>query len=107
MHIFIFSLGTHDVQGLLITSPSTGEIRVTGDFIQGSSATGVVIADLASSQIQFYLLTREQDQLKLDGTISNLVSGQHTVSAFVMDESGLPFTRTATIPQNVIVMKGN
>ena len=107
MSYVVFSSGTHDIHSVLVISPSPDEIRVTGEFIQGSTATGIVIADLVSSEIQFYLLIREKDQLELDDTISNLVSGQHTVSAFVMDESGLPFTRTATIPQNVIVMKGN
>ena len=99
--------GTHDIQGLLITSPLPGEIRVTGDFIQGSTATGVVIADLVLSDIHFYLLLRDNEQLELGGTISNLVDGQHTVSAFAVDKNGLPLSRTATIPQNVLVVKGN
>ena len=99
--------GTHDAQGLLVMSPNPGDIRVTGDFIQGSTATGVVIADLKSSEIYFYLLTREIEQLELDDTISNLVDGQHTVSAFIVGEQGLPFSRTATLPQSVLVVKGN
>ena len=103
--IFV-SLGTHDVQGLQFTSPDLGDMRVTGDFVQGSTATGVVIADLVSSEIHFYLLAREIEQLELDDTISNLVDGQHTVSAFVIDEQGFPFRRTATLPQNVLVVKG-
>lgn len=80
---------------------------MTGDFIQGSTATGVVIADLALSDIHFYLLSRDNEQLELDGTISNLVDGQHTVSAFAVDKNGLPLSRTATLPQNVLVVKGN
>ena len=103
----LFSSGTHDVQSILVISPTPGDIRVTGQFIQGSTATGVVIADISSSGIHFYLLARESDQLELDGTISSLVTGQHIVSAFVVNGSGLPFRRTATLPQNVLVMQGN
>ena len=103
----VFSLGTHDIQSILVTSPNPGDIRVTGQFIQGSTTTGVVIADILLSGINFYFLARENDQLELNGTISNLVTGQHVVSAFMADESGLPFIRTATLPQDVVVMQGN
>ena len=80
---------------------------MTGDFIQGSVVTGVVIADVSSSGIHFYLLARGNDQLELDSTISSLVNGQHTISAFVIEESGLPFSRAATVPHNVLVIEGN
>ena len=102
-----FSIGTYDVQSILVTSPNPGDIRVTGRLIQGSTATGIMITDVSSSGTRFYLLAREKDQLELDGIISNLISGQHIVSAFVVDESGLPFNRTATLPQEVLVMQGN
>ena len=103
----LFSSGTHDVQSILVTSPTPGDIRVTGQFIQGSTAASVVIADISSSGIHFYLLARESDQLELDGTVSSLVTGQHIVSVFVVNGSGLPFSRTAALPQNVLVMQGN
>ena len=64
----LFSSGTHDVQSILVTSLTPGDIRVTSQFIQGSTAAGVVIADISSSGIRFYLLARESDQLELDGT---------------------------------------
>ena len=80
---------------------------MTGEFIQGSTATGFVIAVLALSEINFYLLTSDRHKLELNGTISSVAGGEYYVSVFVMDENGLPFSRTATIPQNVTVIKGN
>ena len=106
MSSIIFS-GTHDVQNTSITSPIPSEIRVTGEFIQGSTATGVVIAVLALSEINFYLLTSDRRKLELNGTISSVAGGEYYVSVFVMDENGLPFSRTATIPQNVTAINGN
>ena len=80
---------------------------MTGYFIEGSTATGVVIAVLTTSKIYFHSITREQDQLHLEGNISTVVGGDHYVSVFVMVEDGLPFSRTATIPQVVSVVESN
>ena len=77
---------------------------MTGYFIEGSTATGVLIAILTTADINFNSITREQDQLHLEGTISNVGGGDHNVSMFVMEEDGLPFSRTATIPQVVSVV---
>ena len=50
---------------------------------------------------------KEIDSCNFDGTISNVVGGQHyNVSVFVVKENGFPFNRAATIPQVVVVVKG-
>ena len=68
-------------------------------------ATGVLIAVVTTSEIHFHLLTREMNELHLERNISNVVGGDHYVSAFVFEES-VPFNRTATIPKDVSVEKG-
>ena len=99
--------GTHDVQDVSITSPFPGVIRVTGHFIKGSTATGVMIAILNISEINFHLLIRDEHQLELNDTISSVESGEHTVSTFVVDENGLSVNSAAAVPQSVMVEKGN
>ena len=101
-HEAIF-LGTHDIQDISITSPSAGTIWITGNFIPDSPAVGIVVAVLNTSKISFYLLRREGNQLGNEGILSNIEGGQHMVSVFVVDRTGLPFNRAATIPQNVVV----
>ena len=78
---------------------------MTGYFIQRSTATGVLIAVLTTSDIYFHSITKKQDQLHLEGTISSVVGGDHNVSVFVVEEDGLPFSRTAAIPQIVSVVE--
>ena len=99
--VYLFP-GTHDIQGVSITSPYPGAIRIIGYFIQGSTATGVLTAILTTSRIYFHLLTRQGNQLRDEGTFSNVVDGDHYISVFVVDEDGLPFNRTATILPQVV-----
>jgi hypothetical protein len=61
------------------------------------------VAVVSISEVSFYLLRREGNQLHNEGVLSNVRSGQHMVSVFVMDQTGLPLNRAATIPQNVVV----
>ena len=96
-------LGTHDIQDISIASFSAGTIWITGNFISDSPAAGVVVAVLSTSNISFYLLRREGNQLDNEGILSTVRGGQHMVSIFIMDRTGLPFNRAATIPQNVVV----
>lgn len=99
--------GTHDIQDVSITSPLPSKIRMTGYFIKGSTATGVMVAIPNASEIKFHLLVRDRNQLELDDTVSNVEGGQHSVSTFVVDENGLPVNRAATMPQTVMVEKGS
>ena len=91
------------MQDISIASPSAGTIWITGNFIQDSPAIGIVVAILITSNISFYLLRREGNQVDNQGVLSNISRGQHIVTIFVVDSTGLPFNRAATIPQNVMV----
>ena len=102
----IFFLGTHDFQDVSISSDGPGDIRVTGYFIEGSTATGVLVAMSTTSEVYFHMFTREGTQSQFANTVSNVAGGDYSVSVFVEDENGLPFNRSATIPQNVTVVKG-
>ena len=86
-----------------ITSPSAGTIRIASYFISGSPATGVLVAVLNSSKVSFHLLRRKENELHNEWVLSNVRGGHHMVSVFVVEQNGLPFSRAATIPQNILV----
>ena len=48
---------------------------MTGYFIEGSTATGALIAILITSEIYFHSITREQNQVHVVGNISSAVDG--------------------------------
>ena len=99
-------LGTHDMQDISITSLSAGTVWITGKFIPDSPSVGIAVAVLSTSEsnnISFYLLRREENQLDNEGVLSNIRGGQYIVSVFVVDQTGLPFSNAATIPQTVVV----
>ena len=52
-HAIINDIGTHDIQNISVSSSQPGEVRVTGDFIDGSTATGVLLI--------LYSLTNDSD----------------------------------------------
>lgn len=98
---------THDIQDVSITSPLPGVIRVTGKFIQGSTDIGVMMAIQTNSELyNFHTLHRQENQLHFNDFISNVAGGRHSVSIFVLEGNGLPFNRSAIIPQKVIVIEG-
>ena len=81
---------------------------MTGDFINGSTATGVlaVFVDFSTSKIFYHLIKRGSKKKQFDGTIQGVVGGEHSISFFVVEESGLPFNRTASMPKVVTVENG-
>jgi hypothetical protein len=76
---------------------------VTGDFIPGSSAIGILIvaylADNESKIMNYHFIHRFN--VRTTTSISSLPSGQYMMSVFVVEENGLPFNRSATTPRNV------
>ena len=78
---------------------------MTGDFINGSTATGVLamFVDFSTSEIFYHLIKRGNNKQQFDGTIQGVVGGEHSISFFVVEESGLPFSRTASMPKVVTV----
>ena len=88
--------GTHDIQNISVTSPQPGDVRVTGDFIDGSTATGLLII--------IYSLTNDTNvHYIVGGHNSGLAGGEYKTSVFVVEENGLPFERVATSPKLVAV----
>ena len=93
--------GTHDFQIVTVSSPSPGLIRVTGDFINGSSATSVLIIIYSTDNVYYTISSTEGETLVTN--ISSLPSGPYNVSVFVLEENGRPFNRSASTPRNVLV----
>ena len=82
---------------------------MTGDFINGSTATGVlaVFVDFSISEIFYHLIKRGDNEQHFNDTIQGVVGGEHSISLFVVEESGLPFSRTASMPRVVTVAVEN
>jgi hypothetical protein len=102
-----FFLGSHDFQNVTVNSFGPGEINVTGDFIPGSSAIGiltVVYSADSESNIDYHFIDRSS--IHTTTSMSNLPSGQYEVSMFVVEGNGLPFNRSATAPRNVSLVEG-
>ena len=97
--------GTYAVQNISVSSPHAGSIAVTGYFIQGSTAIGVLIITInGTNDTQYHLYHRNGDNAQVEDTISGLAGGYHRVSAFVLERSGYLFNRTATTPKSVFVI---
>ena len=79
---------------------------MTGEFIQGSSATGVLVTIVNGTYIEHHLISRDDSGNGIDGVISGLHGGQYTVSVFVISKDGLPFERAATKPRRITVKNG-
>ena len=108
MRVTLNSLpGTHDIQNISVSSPQPGEVRVTGDFINGSTATGVLtVIIITESEIFYDVVERGSNEQQFADTIQGVVGGEHSISFFVVEESGLPFNRTASMPKVVTVENG-
>ena len=79
---------------------------MTGDFIDGSTATGLLTIVISTSEIFYHLIERGSDQLHIEGSIQGVVAGEHSISFFVVEESGIHFNRTASTPKVVSVENG-
>ena len=100
IRITIILIGTHDIQNISVSSPLPGTVRVTaGDFIQGSTATGLlVIIYSQSDDCNIQYINSKCPGQNVDITVAGLTSGQYGVSVFVL-ENGVPFLRVATLPR--------
>ena len=80
---------------------------MTGDFIPGSSAIGILIvvysADNDSTTTKYHFMHRSN--LRRTIAMTNLPRGQYKVSVFVMEENGLPFSRSATTPRDLYLFE--
>ena len=86
-----------------------GEISVTGDFIPGSLAIGILIVvysadDDSESNIDYRFIHRSN--VHTTTCMTNLPSGRYEVSVFVVERNGLPFNRSATTPRDISLNEG-
>ena len=75
---------------------------MTGDFIPGSSAIGILIVVYSAdseSNIDYHFIHRSN--VHTTTSVTNLPSGQYEVSVFVVEGNGFPFNRSATTPRNL------
>ena len=94
--------GTHDIQNISVTSPLPGQVRVTGDLIHGSNASGALVIAYSARNI-YYLFSPYPNKYLVTATLSDLTSDQYQVSVFIVEKNGLPFNRSAAVPKNVSV----
>ena len=79
---------------------------MTGDFIPGSSAIGILIVIYSAddeSNIDYHFIHRSN--VHTTTSMNNLPSDRYEVSIFVVEGNGLPFSRSATIPRNLSLIK--
>ena len=77
---------------------------MTGDFIPGSLAIGILIVVYSAddeSNIDYHFI--HHSNVHTTTSMTNVPSGQYKVSVFVVEGNGLPFNRSATIPRNISI----
>ena len=82
---------------------------MTGDFIDGSTATGllIIIYSLTNDSDVHYIYIAEgstlQQSKSVDMNVTSVAGGVYVISVFVVEENGLPFERVAMSPKLVAV----
>ena len=80
---------------------------MTGDFIDGSTATGllIIIYSLTNDSDVHYITrgSMSQQPRNVHVSVPGLAGGEYGISVFVVEENGLPFERVATSPKLVAV----
>ena len=106
LFVQLFMIGTHDIQNISVSSPQPGEVRVTGDFIDGSTVTGVflILYSLTNnSDIHYVIGNFEQSRsVYIDINVAGLTDTQYGVSVFALD-NGQIFPRVVALPEYVTV----
>ena len=95
-------LGTHDIQNISVSSPQLGEVRVTGDFIDGSTATGVllILYSITNGSDIHYVIGNCEQSRSIDINVTGLTDTQYGVSTFALD-NGQIFPRVVALPEHV------
>ena len=98
-HIHVYT-GTHDIQNISVSSPQPGEIRVTGDFIDGSTATGVLLILYSLTNDSDIHYVTESFKQSIDINVTGLTDTQYGVSVFALD-NGQVFPGVVALPKKV------
>ena len=88
--ILLYStIGTHDVQDVVISSSLPCQIRITGDFIEGSTATGVLLIVYSlvtnESDIHYHAITKQTEQSNISMNVTGLIGTEYGVSVFALE----------------------
>jgi hypothetical protein len=107
LYIHVSIIGTHDIQNVIVTvHPShPGTIQLTGDFVDGSGATGVLwVVYLLNndSDIQYIYMAKQPGQNSISINVTGLAGIEYGVSSFAL-ENGLLFPRVVASPTNITV----
>ena len=97
-------LGTHDIYNISVTSPSPGEVRVTGYLIDGSSTIGILVVVYSVTEdscVHYKFVPHDTKQHEVYAVMMGPSNGLYKVTVYVMEESGLPFQRAAGRPRSV------
>ena len=81
---------------------------MAGDFISGSLAIGVVVIIYSpnnESNIRYRFIPRQSNTTPVT-TVDGLPGGRYKASVFVVEDRGLPLSRSATAPRNVSLCEG-
>ena len=99
----MFMIGTHDIQNVSVNSTHPGQIRLTGDIIDGSTVTGVLVIVYSHSDVHYIASSWAADHgQNIDVTLDGLTDTHYGVSTFTM-ENGVPFPRVVASPSSVDV----
>ena len=82
----------------------SGETHIFGYFVNGSTGMGVLLilyTHGVDNDVHYVTAPRSLNTLKVEWTINYLQKSLYNFSAFVLDRSGFPFSRTAIKPRSV------
>ncbi|MCG8621985.1 MAG: hypothetical protein MJE68_08335 [Proteobacteria bacterium] len=100
-------IGTHEIQNIISISSHPGQISIMGNFIDGSTATGVLLIVYSltnESDIHYHAINKGNGQNNnISINVTGLIGTEYVVSIFAL-ENGLPFTRVVTSPRTVFVL---
>ena len=89
MCIHVHNVGTHDIQNISVSSPLPGQVRVTGDFIEGSIETGIFIVIYKEEDFHFvYHSALRSVENKAVSTTVNLPDGNYKLFVFGFEGNG-------------------
>ncbi|MCG8622769.1 MAG: hypothetical protein MJE68_12335, partial [Proteobacteria bacterium] len=100
------SSGTHDIQNISVFSSLPGTIVVTGDFIQGSNATGVLVIVYSFTNKSNVHYISDDTKENIDIRITDLSGAVYSISIYAL-EGGLPFPRAVCLPKIINIDNDN
>ena len=99
----LLSIGTHLIQKVLVRSPQSGEIRVTG-LVDDIITTGVLIIVYSLTDDRNVQYVAQNNGQIFDITVVGLAGTEYGVSVFSL-EDGMPFSRVVTFPSVLHIIR--